>query len=94
MTDPREFEIAVLDEVVSYLAAGTGRVATWSRDIQDVSLEGEYPATRIVVKYKQTGSDAEKVWSLWDLEFEGPDGNRLHPSTVGTLIATVFEEPS
>ncbi len=75
------------------LSASAERYAKWSRHIDEVRLEGDYPSTAIVVTYRDRDRQRRKEYSLWDSHFAGPSGNRLHPELIATLIGSEFESP-
>ena len=82
---PRDIEVQALAACRERLAAEdlTERGVV----VHDVTLEGEYPATEVVVRWTNPRSGEELIdgWSLWRLMYVGPDG-RAEPRTVAPVV--------
>jgi hypothetical protein len=82
MMRPEAYEQACLDELTARIKRSTRELSGWKKRLTDLSLEGRFPDTRLVVRFHYEPEDREIVaaYPLWE------DENLESPSSLATLI--------
>src|SRR3954466_459785 len=82
---PRDIEVQALTACRDRLPADD--LSERGVAVHDVTLEGEYPATELVVRWTNPRSGEELIdgWALWRLMYVAPDG-RAEPRTVAPVV--------
>lgn len=85
--DPLAYEEACLKEVRRILAGFEDSLRYGGQEIKNVTVDGVYPDTQLVVTWLDTRRDetVSEPFDLWGMEFHGERGDEP-PEGVATLI--------
>jgi len=95
--DAETYEARVLAEVQETLASAKDELRVLKRAVTDVSLQGSYPSTEVVVTFLNDDQVSKSIWPVWlpptQFSPSSPEDTKIAPESIAALVYSDIAEP-